>query len=129
MRTRKFFLLTVVAVFLVIGGISVLKPSPLQHLENVATPGAGLFEEEEAYTLVYKGEDGKTALEILQEAATVEVKGRGENAFVVAINGRKADERRREYWSFWVNKEMAQVGAGSYKTKSGDTIEWKIDTY
>ncbi len=28
-----------------------------------------------------------------------------------------------------INGEDAQVGAGSYKLESGDTITWEIDTF
>lgn len=77
----------------------------------------------------YQGQGGKTALALLQASADVKISGEGEMAFVTSINGRRADEGAREYWSFWVNGEMAQVGAGSYMTKDGDLIEWKIATY
>lgn len=80
-------------------------------------------------SISYAGVEGRTALELLQENAEVEVSGSGENAFVTAIDGRVADSEQRKYWSFWVNGEMAQVGAGSYVTKDGDMIEWRIETY
>lgn len=72
---------------------------------------------------------GSTALDLLQKTSTVVIKGDKENAFVVEINGRKAEESKKEYWAFYINGKMASIGAGGYKLKDGDNIEWKIETY
>lgn len=74
-------------------------------------------------------EEGKVALDLTKQVAKVETKGEGQNAFVTAINGRVADSAKNEYWEFLVNGKSAQIGAGSYKIKSGDKIEWRISTY
>lgn len=74
-------------------------------------------------------EEGKTALDALKKSADIESKGEGENAFVVEINGIKPDEKKKEFWAFFVNGKEASVGAGSYKLKYGDQIEWKLSTY
>jgi hypothetical protein len=83
-----------------------------------------------AGTLSYKGVEGKTALELLKandpKAAT---KGDGANAYVTTINGYTASDTKKEYWALYVNGKMSDVGAGSYVTKDGDQIEWKIATY
>ena len=75
----------------------------------------------------YQGEEGKTALVLLQENAEVEMSGEGEMAFVTSINGVEADSSH-QFWAFYVNGEQAQVGAGSYVTKADDEIEWKTFT-
>ncbi|MFI2102148.1 DUF4430 domain-containing protein [Isoptericola sp. NPDC019693] len=75
----------------------------------------------------YEGEDGKTALELLQEKdPDAQVQGEGENAFVTAIRGREADPAT-EFWGLYVDDEMAQVGAGSLETEDGQTITWKLE--
>ncbi|MFE5291297.1 DUF4430 domain-containing protein [Isoptericola sp. NPDC056618] len=75
----------------------------------------------------YEGEDGKTALELLEEKdPDAQVQGKGENAFVTAIRGREADPET-EFWGLYVDDEMAQVGAGSLETKDGQTITWKLE--
>lgn len=79
-----------------------------------------------ANTFSYTGEDGKDALAILQEKTTIE---QDKSGLVTAINGRKADAKKKEFWAFYVNGEMAPVGPKEYVTKNGDKIEWKIDTY
>lgn len=76
----------------------------------------------------YQGEDGKTALELLQAKANATTNGEGANAFVTAINGYQADSSK-EFWAFYVNGEQAQVGAGSYTTKSTDQITWKVEAF
>lgn len=77
----------------------------------------------------YEVTPGETALQLLERAQVIKTNGSGENAFVVQIGQRLADEKKKEYWSFYVNGQPAQVGAGSYKLTPGDTIEWKIETY
>ena len=76
--------------------------------------------------LTYKGVEGKNALTLLKEKATIEQDASG---LVVSINGRKADLGGREYWAFYVNSQMAPVGPADYKTKNEDNIEWKIEKY
>ncbi|MFC7877604.1 DUF4430 domain-containing protein [Isoptericola sp. NPDC057391] len=75
----------------------------------------------------YEGEDGKTALELLQEKDPgAQVQGEGEQAYVTAIRGREADPAT-EFWGLYVDDEMAQVGAGALETKDGQTITWKLE--
>ena len=80
--------------------------------------------------LTYEGVAGKTALELLVAAdPTAVVQGEGENAFVTGIGGREAQDSAKEFWALYVNGEMAQVGAGSLVTETGDEITWKLETY
>ena len=74
----------------------------------------------------YKGENNKDALAILKEKAAVE---QDKSGLVVGINGRKAENKNREYWSFYVNGKMASVGPADYETIDADLIEWKIEKY
>lgn len=77
-------------------------------------------------TFSYKGEAGKDALTILKAKTSVKQNSSG---LVVLMNGRKADDKKHEFWAFYVNGKMAEVGPADYKTKDGDVIEWKIETY
>lgn len=70
-----------------------------------------------------------TALEISQNFLKIKSTAKGVNAFVTEINGRKADDSKKEFWAFYINGKQAEVGAGSYVIKNSDTIEWKIKTY
>lgn len=77
----------------------------------------------------YEIEEGKTALDLLQQTSKVKTKGEKENAYVVEIDEKKADDAKKEFWSLYINGTIAPVGAGSYVLKDGDRIEWKIETY
>lgn len=74
--------------------------------------------------VTYAGQDGKSALELLQASHTVEVSDQG---FVNAIDG--VQPGTREFWAFYVNGEQAQVGAKEYVTKNGEQIEWKLEKF
>ena len=74
----------------------------------------------------YNGQDGKTALELLKANATVVTKDSSYGPYVDSINGVQGGTDGK-YWAFYVNDEMAQVGADAYQTKSGDKIEWKFE--
>jgi hypothetical protein len=74
----------------------------------------------------YQGEEGKTALEILKakyDTKTQEFTGVGE--FVQSING--VVPQSNFFWAFYVNGQSSNVGAGQYKTKSTDKIEWRLE--
>lgn len=75
-------------------------------------------------SITYAGQDGKNALELLQQKNSVDVSAQG---FVNAINGRKPGDR--EFWAFYVNGKQAEVGAKDYATKTSDEIEWKLETF
>lgn len=77
----------------------------------------------------YRIKEGKTAFDLLKQSAKVIAKGEGTNAYVTSINGKEAQSANREYWAFYTNGKLAEVGAGSYKLKAGDKIEWKIEIY
>jgi hypothetical protein len=80
------------------------------------------------FEISYKGEDGKTALELLQKAATIKTTGTGENAYVSSISNVVANPTN-EYWQFFINDESSMVGAGSYTTNSTDIITWKLSSF
>ncbi|MEI6054263.1 MAG: DUF4430 domain-containing protein [Candidatus Saccharibacteria bacterium] len=79
-------------------------------------------------TIVYKGKEGSSALSLLQESCQTETKGSGESAYITKINGIEANSSN-EFWSFKVNGEMAQVGAGSYITKDTESITWELSSF
>ncbi|MEV7961236.1 DUF4430 domain-containing protein [Oerskovia paurometabola] len=79
--------------------------------------------------LSYEGVAGKTALELLLAAdPSATVQGEGDMAFVTGIGGVAADPAG-EFWALYVNGEMAQVGAGSLVTETGDEITWKLEKF
>ncbi len=100
-------------------------PTPTMAMDMSAEEHAAMND-----SVSYQGEEGKTALDLLVEKyPNSKTSGEGAMAFVTEINGRVADTSKNEFWKFLINGEDAQVGAGTYQTKSTDQITWEIDTY
>lgn len=127
--TPRKLLLTVGALLvLVAGGTTAVlltqaddkKPAPsaTQQADNQAPAATN--------TIAYDGVEGKTALELLKAKATVVTKDSDYGPYVDSING-VAGGSEGKYWAFYVNGQMAPVGADAYKTKTGDKIEWKFE--
>jgi len=92
---------------------------------TAASAPAKVEEQNAAGYVSYAGQDGKTAMELLKaNVPNVKTKTSSIGEFVESINGK--DGGGTKYWSFYINGEMSQVGAGSYQTKSTDKTEWKL---
>jgi hypothetical protein len=74
----------------------------------------------------FTAEKDKTVLEQLQAREKVTVKDSQYGPYVESINGLKGGTDNK-YWSFYVDGQMANIGAGEYKTKGGETITWKFE--
>lgn len=75
----------------------------------------------------YQGQNDKTALDLLKNGYKVETKdfaGMGE--FVTAIDSVESEDGKN-FWAFYVDGKMAAEGAGTYKTKDGEKIEWRLE--
>lgn len=88
-----------------------------QNVDSVKT-------ENQSGYVTYTGQQGKTALELLKGTADVKTESSEFGELVTEING--LDGGGEKYWIFYVDGEMAEVGAGEYKTKNGEQIEWKL---
>jgi|ERR1051326_2763091 hypothetical protein len=71
-----------------------------------------------------KIKDGQTAEDLLKATHKVEVKAYSFGDMITSIDDNKADTQH--FWEFFVNGKSSNVGAGSYKPKDGDKIEWKL---
>ncbi len=112
----------------VVGLTFLLKPG------QKVVPKAGLFELPQELAgqkivmsdyLRLPGKTGKTALELSQESAKIEVKKYDFGVFVESINGVKPDEKH--FWKLYYNGQESQVGADQLSTSDGDVVEWKIE--
>lgn len=83
---------------------------------------------EDGAEIRYQGVVGQTALETLRNEIPVETETSDFGEFVTSINGVAADSSS-EYWAFYVNGELASVGAGAYEAADGDMIEWKLESF
>jgi|SRR5258706_9124611 len=119
----KYISILIIAGGLVIGGSLLLFNTSKINNSNspkaIATP---ILQN----SLSYKGVGGKDALALLKQHASTEIGGSG---LVGAINGRIADSKNHEYWAFYVNGKLADVGPKDYQTKNSDVILWKIEHY
>jgi hypothetical protein len=75
--------------------------------------------------VIYKGQEGKNAMELLKASHQVETTHYDFGDMVNAIDGVKPDAEH--FWSFYINGQAATVGADAYQSKSSDTITWKLD--
>lgn len=74
--------------------------------------------------IAYDGQEGQSALDLLKTKAAVATQDSAYGPYVDQINDTKATDGK--YWSFYVNGQMASLGAADYTTKAGDKIEWKL---
>ena len=118
-------------VFIVILGAFFIKPlkkitPPLKNDNNTpfitVSPSISPLVDHFEYT----GVDGVDALTLLKQKTLVKQDTTG---MVVSIADRQADNNQREFWSFYINGQSAQVGPASYITKNNDIISWKIEKY
>ena len=93
-----------------------------------ADPAGNLYISPDNKLVSYDGVAGETALATLRRLTVVEVEVSDFGEFVTTINGLAADSSKA-YWAFYVNSQMAAVGAGSYKAVLGDKLEWRLEAY
>lgn len=80
----------------------------------------------EGKQVVYDGVAGQTALKTLQSLTSVDTKESSYGTMVTGIHGVKAEDGKN-YWAFYVNGAYANEGAGTYKSKAGDKVTWKLE--
>jgi hypothetical protein len=121
---NKKFLMIGAAVILLAAGCN--KTQPAASTEQQPFQDAVIGANGEIYQDVsYKGQTGKTALEILKAKYPVKTKTSSFGEFVESINNIMPD--KNHFWSFYINGKLSNVGAGSYTTKDSDTITWKLE--
>ena len=118
MRKILFFTATLVLIVLSIYGLNLKKKETVSQIVTVSPVVMRSFS--------YKGEAGKSALDILKQKFEVKEDRSG---MVASIGEKTADSAKHEYWAFYVNGKLSDVGAGDYKTKNTDLIEWKVEKY
>ena len=98
------------------------KPTPAQSSTSQSAQKPAAKDD----SVNYDGVDGKNALELLKAKATIVTKQSSYGEYVDSINGMQGGTDGK-YWAFYVNGQMAQVGAADYQTKTGDKITWKFE--
>ena len=101
-------------------------PSNSTSLNPNATGSTQQPQQQVPATIIeYKGQDGKTAFELLNAAHRVEASRSAFGDFVTSIDGIAPDSKH--FWALYVNGQFSQVGASAYVTKASDNIKWEID--
>src|SRR6266540_646303 len=87
-------------------------PSPAQKALGITT----------RKVLSYKGQDGKTVLELLKASHKVDVKDSQYGAVVSSIDD--TPQTDTTIWVYYIDGIPAQEAADKAMTKNGQTIEW-----
>lgn len=128
-KTKLILALVIVAI-LALGALAVyinFNENTAQNTKTQITQDQPAAVSETGRTeITYRATPGITSLEQLrQEARDVVVTESEYGELVDSIEGHKGGTDGK-YWSFYVNDQMAEVGAGSYIQKEGDTVTWKF---
>ncbi len=121
------------ALFILLGGIYIRQSAAVQSFNQNPSSSVRVLQKielgQQNKFYEYTVQSRTTALDLLNKTTRPEIQGQGTGAYVVAINNIKASVQKKQYWAFFVNGKLSEVGAGSYFIKPGDKIEWKIQTY
>ena len=126
---KKLEMFVVVVAIALIGIIYAFKQSPILAPTN--NPVVTQANDQHAPQMVptstveYQGQDGKTALDLLQGTHQVDVKHYSFGDMVTGIDGLTADAKH--FWAMYVNDQFSQVGASALVTKTTDKIKWQIE--
>lgn len=121
MRNKKWGVIVGLVLLLAIG--STATTIAVKHHNKQAA----ITKIQTTHELSYSGKTGDSVLVLLkQHASSVVVKSSSYGAFVDSIDGVKGGQGGK-YWMYYVNGKLATVGAGAYKTKTGDHIVWKFE--
>lgn len=124
MDMKKYVVLACVGLAVILSG-GALAVHGIHRKVQPITPQAAPIQAPATTYLAYQGQEGKTALELLETHASPQIKHDPKyGPMITGINGTM--QGNGKYWTFYVNGKMANVGAGSYQTKTGDKIEWKL---
>lgn len=77
-------------------------------------------------TISYDGQAGKNALELLKASHQVESQDSSIGVFVTGIDDLKNEGNK--YWMFYVDGQLAALGADQYITKDSNKIEWRYES-
>lgn len=126
--TKKQIILIIAAVVLIVAaiatGIYYSQSAKTVTANTAAIVSATPESNWENNVLTYKGKDGVTAEELIGQFATIT---KDKYGMVATING--VAPTGNQYWQFNINGESSNEGAGTYITKSSETITWKLASF
>lgn len=72
-------------------------------------------------------EDGKIGKDGLEKYLEENHKAKFEDGMMIELEGIKQDKEKSQYWMYYVNGKMAEVGIGDYVPKENDQIEFRFE--
>jgi hypothetical protein len=130
---KKIISTILLSAFVVLGGLSAVMLYAVKDTDNQRRADNAQMESKKtavvqpATTVRFTAVAGKTILEQLEQTAgDVTIKDSSYGQYVEAINGVKGGTDNK-YWTYYVNGQMANIGAGEYETKGGEEIVWKFE--
>ncbi|MDR1564199.1 MAG: DUF4430 domain-containing protein [Oscillospiraceae bacterium] len=93
------------------------------HLSVIDKDGTKLLDED------IKVDDGSTALALVKDAFKDKGGVDDSAGYITAIGGVKEDVSAKISWMYYVNGGFAPVGAGEYKLKANDKVEFKLESW
>jgi hypothetical protein len=115
----KTLLIALLVLILAAGSFAVLDVNKQSNDVRTVTNS-----EHQITQISYGGEQGTDALTLLKRNAAVKTKHYSFGDLVTSINGSEGNGPK--YWTFYINGKESTVGAGSYITKDGDQLMWKL---
>jgi hypothetical protein len=111
--------------YLVMDGSSASDSSDNASMLNDDQSATQISITQDGQIVSYAGVEGETALATLKKLTDVRVQTTDYGELVTGIGMINADSSKN-FWGFYVNGKMAQVGAGDYVAKKGDQLEWRL---
>jgi len=123
---RKIEAFVIVVIIAVIGIIYAFKQSAVAPINNVAINSeTSSLSAKLDQGVIYQGQDGRNALDLLKAQHNVGVKSYSFGDMVLSIDG--VTPSANQFWAMYINGELSQVGASAYTTKSTDVVNWRLD--
>lgn len=119
------FAVVIVIVLAIFLGFESLRQQP-QTKSNSQVYNTNSVSQKSLESISYKGKANINALALLRQNNAVSL---DQSGMVSSINGRKVDSAKHEYWAFYINGKLGNVGSADYLTKDSDLIEWKVEKY
>lgn len=126
-RVTLSIYLIVLALTIGVGTWSIVNEQPTKNATVKHESVAQIEKPDRARTeITYTAKAGITSLQQLQnEAENVVIKSSQYGRYVDAIEGHRGGTDG-QYWSFYIDGALAQVGADAYTQKGGEKITWKF---
>lgn len=120
---RQGIITVIIVAILMLLGIATGQLSKRTSQDTIPTPST----QEQTQTISYDGQDGKNALELLQQNHKVETIDTSFGTFVKSIDG--VTSKDNSAWIFYIDGKIGEVAADKATTQNGQKIEWRYESF